>query len=90
MEPDAPISGRSPRVQTFACRAAPVGLGSLQSFAALYANVRIWSVVFYKKLVIIPRLTTREGQPDGGYLGVITPALMAASPHPRSPASAHH
>ena len=27
---------------------------SLQSFAALYANVRIWEVVFYKKLVVIP------------------------------------
>ena len=34
MEPDAPISGRSPRVQTFACRAAPVGLGSQLPFAA--------------------------------------------------------
>ena len=40
MEPDAPISGRSPRVQTFACRAAPVGLGSEQSFAAIRLNVR--------------------------------------------------
>jgi len=34
--------------------AESVGLGSLQSFASLYANVRIWSVVFYKKLVAIP------------------------------------
>ena len=39
MEPDAPISGRSPRVQTFACRAAPVGLGSKQSFAAAIPKV---------------------------------------------------
>ena len=29
-------------------------LGSLQSFASRYANVRIWAVVFYKKLVVIP------------------------------------
>jgi|SaaInlV_100m_DNA_4_1039707.scaffolds.fasta_scaffold53191_2 hypothetical protein len=40
MEPDAPISGRSPRVQTFACRAAPVGLGSQLPFAAIRLNVR--------------------------------------------------
>ena len=46
-----------------------VTLGSKPPFAALYANVRIWSVVFYKKLVVIPRLTTREGQPDGGVFG---------------------
>ena len=39
MEPDAPISGRSPRVQTFACRAAPVTLGSLQPFAAIRLDV---------------------------------------------------
>ena len=69
--------------------AALVTLGSLQSFAALYAKVRIWSVVFYKKLVIIPRLTTREGQSDGGYIGVITLALLVTSPHPQLPSSAH-
>ena len=39
---------------TFLHSAAFCTLGSLQSFAALYANVRIWSVVFYKKLIAIP------------------------------------
>ena len=63
---------------------------SLQSFAALYANVRIWEVVFYKKFVAIPCLTTREGQPDGGYLGVITLTLLATSPHPQLLSSEHH
>jgi hypothetical protein len=42
MEPDAPISGRSPRVQTFACRAAPVGLGSKPPLAAHFINDCNW------------------------------------------------
>ena len=39
MESDAPISGRSPRVQTFAYRAAPVTFGSLRTLAARYIDV---------------------------------------------------
>ena len=35
-----------------------------------------------------PRLTTREGKPDGGVW--VSRRLEATSPPPRSPASAHH
>ena len=57
MEPDAPISGRSPRVQTFACRAAPVGLGSQLPFAACsssgyYADLAAICCTLHHSLVL--------------------------------------
>jgi hypothetical protein len=57
MEPDAPISGRSPRVQTFACRAAPVGLGSEQSFAAIRLSFSFFAKTSYSQIDLTEAFT---------------------------------
>ena len=76
--------------QAFAAKQKIGKLGSLQSFAALYANVRIWSVVFYTKLVVIPPPDHPRRAARRGYLGVITLTLLATSPHPQLLSSVHH